>query len=105
MLNNYSSVSTNIDNKFHYNINAVSGTLRKSHPKSRITRVSLDNELLSKTDPKYTVTKQKYYERNSNRDIGCYNEKSEFPVVILQVMLCGDNNAVVEFVLAEDFEI
>ena len=38
-------------NRFNYNINAVSGTLRKSHPKSRIAiRGLLDNLMMKNLD-------------------------------------------------------
>lgn len=38
-------------NRFNYNINAVSGTLRKSHPKSKITiRGLLDKPYIFNND-------------------------------------------------------
>lgn len=40
MLNSYASVV----NKFSYNINAVSGTLRKSHPKSKVCVRKIDKD-------------------------------------------------------------
>lgn len=107
MLDQYSRNSVSIDQRFNYNINAVSGTLRKSHPKSKITKVPLDDPLLDKVSPKYTITKTKtIWSENSqglNRPSTSY-ENTDHSVVILQVMLCGENMAVVEFVLEKDFD-
>lgn len=76
-------------NSFSYNINAVSGTLRKSHPKSRIIVRELNKDLLifDKEKPQIWISSVE------QRDI-----------VILQVMLCGENTALVEFVEKKDFE-
>jgi hypothetical protein len=101
MLNSYANTNFKNTNNFNYNINAVSGTIRKSHPKSIITKVKLDDTLLDKINPKYTVTTKKYYGNNYDS----YNESKDYPVVILQVMLCGDNYCLVEFVLEEDFQV
>lgn len=66
--------NTAVSNKFSYNINAVSGTLRKSHPKSKMCVRPIRDTI--------------------------YEEE----IVILQVMLTGDNTALVEYVLKSDFE-
>lgn len=96
-------VDNHSQNNFNYNINAVSGTIRKSHPKSIITKVKLDDTLLDKVKPMYKT--KKYHESSESdwRSQGYYSDV-ENPVVILQVMLCGDNQCLVEFVLKEDFE-
>lgn len=101
MLNSYANTNLKNINNFNYNINAVSGTIRKSHPKSIITKVKLDDTLLDKINPKYTVTTKKYSEDYRNS----YNDSQDYPVVILQVMLCGDNYCLVEFVLDKDFQV
>lgn len=82
MLNSY--VSNN--NKFSYTINAVSGTLRKSHPKSKICvrKVDKDQYVFDDESPRLT---------NYSKEI-----------VILQVMLTGENTALVEYVLKSEFE-
>lgn len=75
-------------NHFNYNVNAVSGTLRKSHPKSKMIIRNLDsNSSLFDDEPKL------YINRYVVKD-----------VVVLQTMLCGDNKVLVEYVLKEDFE-
>lgn len=75
-------------NHFNYNVNAVSGTLRKSHPKSKMIIRNLDsNSSLFNDEPKLHINR--------------YVVKD---VVVLQTMLCGDNKVLVEYVLKEDFE-
>ena len=75
-------------NHFNYNVNAVSGTLRKSHPKSKMSIRNLDStSSLFDDEPKLHINR--------------YVVKD---VVVLQTMLCGDNKVLVEYVLKEDFE-
>ena len=76
-------------NSFSYNINAVSGTLRKSHPKSRIIIRSIDKDLLIFDKEKPQIWISSFDQRD---------------IVILQVMLCGENTALVEFVEKKDIE-
>ena len=77
--------STVVD--FNYNINAVSGTVRKSHPKSRFLIRALNDKVCVFNDEKPTVH---------------YADRDE--VVVLQVMLIGDGKGLVEYVLKKDFE-
>ena len=102
MLNTYSQTQIRNSNTYNYNINAVSGTIRKSHPKSIITKVKLDDTILDKVNPKYTVTTRKY---SGSNDYHGYNDSQDYPVIILQVMLCGNDYCLVEFVKEEDFDI
>lgn len=78
MFNSYAN------NSFKFDLNAVSGTLRKSHPKSQFVLTPLDFNSTYLFDPK-----PKY----QNKD-----------VVVLQTMLIGDNRGLVEIVYASDFE-
>ena len=78
--------NTAVSNKFSYNINAVSGTLRKSHPKSKLCVRPIKDTMLVFNEEKPRLTN--------------YAEE----IVILQVMLTGDNTALVEYVLKSDFE-
>lgn len=114
MFNSYSSSSsrTNVDivNKFNYDINAVSGTIRKSHPKSKITMVPLDDTLLDKVNPRYVLTQQErvsydeWFTQPFRHDWGSYiTKETEYPVIVLQVMLCGENKCLVEFVKTDEF--
>lgn len=78
--------STVVNNRFNYNINAVSGTVRKSHPKSKFVIRALKENIHIFSDKK-----------------PCLIEYSD-EIVILQIMLIGDNRGLVEYVLKKDFE-
>lgn len=74
MFNSYS------DNKFNYNVNAVSGTLRKTMKDSKFIIRKLEYD-----DPIFSPKHQSLY-YNSN------------PVVVLQIMLIGDNKCLIEYI-------
>ena len=74
-------------NNFSYNINAVSGTLRKSHPKSKFCVREISN-------------KQYVFDEDMPKLKGCSTKE----IVILQVMLTGENKCLVEYVMKNDFE-
>lgn len=85
-------VNTNVsvgDSHFNYNVNAVSGTLRKSHPKSKIILKTLSNEP-HEFDP---------YEPST----WIFEKRRSEPIIMLQVMLCGNNQVLIEIVKVEDF--
>ena len=75
-----------VSNNFSYNLNAVSGTLRKSHPKSKlcVRTIKDSNYVFDETKPRLT------------------NYSGE--IVVLQTMLTGENTALIEYVLKSDFE-
>lgn len=74
------------DFNYNYNINAVSGTLRKSHPKSHIVVRKIDSGTCLFDDSKPTAV---------------YQGKE---AVVLQVMLVGNGNCLVEFVYKSDVQ-
>lgn len=78
--------STVVSNRFNYNINAVSGTVRKSHPKSKFVIRKLEGDMLIFSCERPRLTK--------------YDDE----IVILQIMLIGNNSGLVEYVLKKDFE-
>ena len=79
--------NTDIVNKFSYNINAVSGTLRKSHPKSKLCVRHIKDEIFVFDGEKPRLTH--------------YSPE----IVVLQTMLTGENTALIEYVLKSDFEV
>ena len=83
----FDSTQVRVGNHFNYNINAVSGTVRKSHPKSKFTVRELNSKPFIFDDKKPIV------------NYGCEKE-----VVVLQVMLIGDGRGLIEYVNKEDFE-
>ena len=78
--------NSSVNNSFSYNINAVSGTLRKSHPKSKmcVRRIDVNQLVFNENTPRLTM----------------YSSE----IVILQTMLTGENMALIEYVLKSDFE-
>lgn len=78
--------NTSCENNFSYNINAVSGTLRKSHPKSKFCIREIKDSLFVFSDgiPR----------------LEAYSEE----IVILQVMLVGGNRVLIEYVPKSKFE-
>lgn len=78
--------NTDIVNKFSYTVNAVSGTLRKSHPKSKLCVRRIEEN-------KFVFDSEKPRLVNYSPEI-----------VVLQVMLTGENVALIEYVLKSDFE-
>ena len=79
-------LDTNVVNRFSYNINAVSGTLRKSHPKSKLCVRKVDDD--------------QYVFNNEKPRLTTYSPE----IVVLQAMLTGENRVLIEYVLASEFE-
>lgn len=73
-------------NNFNYSINAVSGTLRKSHPKSKMRYVKASESL------------------NIFKEVCPCLTYQGVEIVILQIMLVGEGNILIEYVLERDFE-
>ena len=101
--------STVQNNKTVYNneitFNSVAGTLVKSTEKSRIVRFHKDSEL-AKTffdieNPHFIKEVKKKYSYGSYES---YIDKVKIPIIILQVMLCGGDNYLVEFLIEEVIE-
>ncbi len=81
MLNSYAN------NSFKFDLNAVSGTLRKSHPKSRFMVRAVDKDTCAFDPDKPSV----YF-------------KDTKQIVVLQIMLTGNDKCLIEFVDKSDFE-
>lgn len=75
-----------VDNKFNYNVNAVSGTLRKTMKDSKFIIRKLDSDTYI-FDPKHQ----------------CLYYKSD-PIVILQIMLIGNDKCLIEYVKKDIFD-
>lgn len=100
MFDNYSRNSYN--NPQTVNINAVSGTIVKNYKDSFILRCNMKSEtageLLDK-EPKLT--------RRIVKHPGTYHsweEQVKEPVVVLQVMLCGEQELLAEVIWKDDFD-
>jgi hypothetical protein len=95
--------TTKVNNKVHFS--AVSGTLIKSTPNSRIIRFHMDSELAETffhiENPHY---KKSIYKRSTTHPHTSYTSELRIDVVVLQVMLCGNNEYLVEFLENEKGE-
>ena len=103
MFDNFQATSTT--NRFNFNINAVSGTLRKSHPKSRMTIQELkdSNLLFDAEQPKKFIKTETRYEKDyAGRDYSIKNEIVK-NIVVLQTMLIGEGKAIIEYVFEDEF--
>ena len=87
MLNSYE-----INNSFrqNFNFNAVSGTLIKSNPNSKMVRFNMRSS----------------FARNFfDEDKPSYVSGGEYiDIVVLQVMLCGNEEFLAEFITKEEYE-
>lgn len=89
MFNNY-----NIDNSQSIKINAVSGTIVKNYKDSFILRFHMKSTMAEKIlDKEPQLSKSDEYRNNRN-----------YPVVVLQVMLCGNEELLAEVMWKEDFD-
>ena len=79
-------LNSSVNNRFSYKVNAVSGTLRKSHPKSkfRVCAVSQELYVFDETKPRTTM----------------YSAE----IVVLQIMLTGENKCIIEYVEKAHFD-
>ena len=92
MLNSYTSISNS--QTMNMNINAVGGTIVKNYKDSFILRFHMKSEMAG------LVLDQE--PRLKRKDEHGYWE--EEPVVVLQVMLCGDQEFLAEVMWKEDFD-
>ena len=77
-------------NRQNIKINAISGTIMKNYKESFFRRFHLDSPLAGKVlahDPKYPI-----------------NDYVSKPVVVLQMMVCGDMEVVAELMFKDDFD-
>ena len=81
-------LNSSVYNAFSYNVNAVSGTLRKSHPHSKfcVREINDKNFVFNENKPRLT-----YHDFDDE-------------IVILQIMLTGENRCIIEYVLKDNFE-
>lgn len=101
--------STNVNvsycNKYSQVVNilpACVGTIQKSSPLSKIIKCNIDSEFtknaLDEFNPHIVKTVQKPYTYGS----GYYEETEEIPIVVLQVMVFGNNECLIEFITKKE---
>lgn len=87
------------------NINAVSGTIVKSCVKSFIIRFNAKSEIAKDIlDKNPRMVKYTEYHENRYGSGHRYAEPIYEPIVVLQIMLCGDNEFLAEIIWKEDFD-
>lgn len=94
---NTTNNSTRISNNL--NINAVNGTILKSYPKSFFKRFHLQSDFSKSILNEHPSMDIHEESRGAGTRFSNYK-----PVVILQMMICGDMEVIAEIMLKEDFE-
>lgn len=89
---------------------ACIGTIQKSSPLSRIVKCNINSEfaqnLLDEFNPRIVKEERKYILSDGRSGINGYwsNTTNEYQVIVLQVMVFGDEQCLIEFVYKEDLE-
>ena len=84
--------SYNVSNPQMVNINAVSGTIIKNYKDSFILRFHMKSEMAELVFDRNPRLKKEMYSREYK------------PIVVLQVMLCGEQELLAEVMWKEDFD-
>ncbi|MDF2505918.1 hypothetical protein [Clostridium sp.] len=104
MLNSYSSGgSSSVNNTIK--INAVTDNILKNYQKSFFKRFKLDGDiaksLFDEDQPHLSKYTTKYYDDNYGRD--GYKSEEKRPVVIIQMMMCGESEVLAKIMWQDDF--
>lgn len=103
MFNNYYGGDTNISNTLK--INAVSGGIYKTYRESWFKRFHLKSELMSKLSNHSKVRYNESTDEYIVKDINYINEYEQAkPIVVLQMVICGDMEVIAEIIYAEDLD-
>ena len=111
MLNSYSvhNSSTNNNNQV-LNISAVGGTLVKTYRNSFFKRFNMKSELAMQvfdSENPHILFVEEHLSREVNMFTGRYDEirnEERRPVVVIQTMLCVNNELMAELMWKEDFD-
>jgi hypothetical protein len=85
------------------NINAVSGTIIKSHPKSFFKKFNINSNYAKRVFSENPCIVEYRWRRRYDESWEEV-EKGEKEVVILQTMLCGDGVVLAELMWKDDFD-
>lgn len=86
------------------NINAVGGTIVKNYRDSFILRFNMKPGMAEELLCKNPIMLKRIEHHNSDNYSGSWDEKIKEPVVVLQVMLCGEQELLAEVMWKEDFD-
>lgn len=102
MFDSYSYNRNSYNNPQTVNINAVSGTFVKNYQNSFILRFHMKSEMadvLFSKEPQLLKETVKHGEYPNT-----WEEKIKKPIVVLQAMLCGEQELLAEVMWKEDFD-
>lgn len=103
----YSHYEANPITNNNFKINAVSGTLQKTFRKSYYVRFEggspMDHFYFRENKPSRIVRKSYHYFEGYNEQFNDYYYNLE-EIIILQVMLCADNQYLVEAIDKKDYD-
>ena len=106
MLNSYSSGGKAIVHN-SIKVNAVTGNILKNYRRSFFKRFKLDSDLakqlFDEQQPHLLKLKTKHWEDSSKR-VHSYTEEEKQPVVIIQMMMCGESEVLAELMWQDDFD-
>lgn len=89
-------------------INAVSGMILKNHPKSWFKKFGLNSVVASDllTEGGHQAHKRELYDGGGRYSDNIYISKRDpdNDIIVLQMMLCGENEVIAECVYRKDFE-
>ena len=101
MFDNTMIVKTTDNSSHTVMFNAVGGTLIKSTPESKIIRFHMNSEMakefLDANNPHRKTKEKVYYNSSDIRHEGFYYKDITVNITVLQVMLCGGDNFLVEY--------
>jgi hypothetical protein len=104
VLNTYNSSNT-YSSKNEVKINAVTGNILKNYQKSFFKRFKLESPVASglfdEDQPYLSKYTKQYYSQN---DYKGYNKEEKRPVVIIQMMMCGESEVLAEIMWQDDFD-
>lgn len=103
MLNSYSSGgNASVNNSIK--INAVTGNILKNYQKSFFKRFKLESklatQLFDEEQPHLSKFTKEYYDNSYNS----YMNEEKRPVVIIQMMMCGESEVLAEIMWKDDFD-
>lgn len=106
------TVTVNNIQRYSQTINikpACVGTIQKSSPLSRIVKCNINSDfvqsLLDEFNPCVVKEERKHILSDCRPGIGYWSDvKKEYPVIVLQVMVFGDEQCLIEFIYKEDLE-
>lgn len=101
--------STNVNvsycNRYSQVVNilpACIGTLQKSSPLSKIVKCNIDSKFAEKALDEFNPRIVKTIKKLCQYTSGYYESTEEIPIVVLQVMVFGNNECLIEFITKEE---